>query len=164
MRARQNGTATVEFAFVGLAFLLLMLGVLEFGRMMFVWNAVADATRLGARAAAVCPPAQDAVIKGIARYDPSGAGTGLFPAGLTPATLVLTYLDAAGNPLAAPTGAAAGQNVRWVRMQVQGYQYQPLLPGLGPIAVPAFTTTVPRESLGVVPITIPAERPVNCIN
>ena len=44
----------VEFAIVAAVFLTLMLGIMDFGRMLFTWNATAEATRWGARIAVVC--------------------------------------------------------------------------------------------------------------
>ena len=52
---RQKGTTTVEFAVVAALLLTLLFGVIEVGRAMFVWNTLNEATRRGARVAAVCP-------------------------------------------------------------------------------------------------------------
>jgi hypothetical protein len=37
-----------------LAFLMFLLGVTDFARMLFAWNAATESTRLGARFAVVC--------------------------------------------------------------------------------------------------------------
>jgi len=52
--ARQRGAAVVEFALVALIFFVLLLGIFEFGRVMFTWNSAVEATRRGARLAVVC--------------------------------------------------------------------------------------------------------------
>ena len=49
-----SGAAIVEFALVALVFFGVLIGILEFGRMLFYWNSVTEATRLGARIAVVC--------------------------------------------------------------------------------------------------------------
>lgn len=54
MRTRQRGATAVEFALVLLLFLTFMLGILDFSRMLYTWNAANEATRAGARYAAVC--------------------------------------------------------------------------------------------------------------
>ena len=54
MRAKQTGTAIVEFAIIASVMLMILFGVIEFGRVMFVGNALAESTRRGARLAAVC--------------------------------------------------------------------------------------------------------------
>ena len=51
---RSTGTTMVEFAFVAVVFFMLLLGIMDFGRMLFIWNAAAEATRWGARLAVVC--------------------------------------------------------------------------------------------------------------
>jgi Flp pilus assembly protein TadG len=53
-RARQRGAAAVEFGLVAALFLMLVIGIMEMGRVLFYWNAAGEATRLGARVAVVC--------------------------------------------------------------------------------------------------------------
>ena len=54
MKTVQTGAATVEFNLVLVMFLMFMLAVTDFSRMLFAWNAATEATRLGARYAVVC--------------------------------------------------------------------------------------------------------------
>lgn len=51
---RQRGAALVEFAFIAMIFFILLIGIFEFGRVMFTWNSAVEATRHGARLAVVC--------------------------------------------------------------------------------------------------------------
>lgn len=51
--ARQRGVAAVEFALVAIPFFLLLLGAIEFGRLMYLWNTVQEVTRNAARQAVV---------------------------------------------------------------------------------------------------------------
>ncbi|MDC7706769.1 TadE/TadG family type IV pilus assembly protein [Vogesella indigofera] len=53
-RQAQNGMALVEFAFVVTILFALLLGIMEFGRLFFMWNSAVEATRRGARLAIVC--------------------------------------------------------------------------------------------------------------
>ena len=48
------GATTVEFALVLIVFLTFLLGITDFSRMLFTWNAANEATRAGARYAVVC--------------------------------------------------------------------------------------------------------------
>lgn len=59
MRQGQRGATAVEFALVLLLFFTFMLGILDFSRMLFTWNAANEATRAGARFAAVCDSRAD---------------------------------------------------------------------------------------------------------
>lgn len=54
MKHSQRGATIIEFALVFLLFLMFMLAILDFSRMLFTWNAANEATRNGARHAAVC--------------------------------------------------------------------------------------------------------------
>ena len=55
-RRREDGQAIVEFALVAPIFLLLVLGVVEFGRAFNVYQTVTDAAREGARTAVIANP------------------------------------------------------------------------------------------------------------
>lgn len=61
-RCRQDGATTVEFALVLIMFLAVVLGITDFARMLFTWNAANEATRAGARYAAVCDNTADAAL------------------------------------------------------------------------------------------------------
>ena len=45
MRSRQTGATIVEFSLVLMLFLTLFLGILDFARMLWTWNAANEATR-----------------------------------------------------------------------------------------------------------------------
>lgn len=53
-RGRQRGMAAVEFALIAMIFFGLIFAIVDFGRWLFAMNAAAEATRWGARLAAVC--------------------------------------------------------------------------------------------------------------
>ena len=48
-RRRQSGLTTVEFAIIGSLAFILVFGVIEIARALFVLNALTEATRRGAR-------------------------------------------------------------------------------------------------------------------
>jgi len=142
---KQNGGQLVEFAMVGLVFIMVTVAIFEFSRIMFTWNALTEAVRRGARVAVVCPK-NDPAIKNIAVFDSfDGSGTSPVVKGFTTADITLEYLpDAEGK---------ADAFVR-VSTDIELTSYIPLIGGL--INSPVFTTTVPAEGLGVVP-TYPDE-------
>jgi Flp pilus assembly protein TadG len=49
----EDGVAEIEFAFVAVLLVMVLLGVVEMGRMVLVYNAVANAAKAGARYAMV---------------------------------------------------------------------------------------------------------------
>jgi hypothetical protein len=139
-RAAQQGFATVEFALVGLVLMVIIFGVIELGRLLFTYSVLNEGMRRGARVAAVCP-VNDASIKTAAAFAD-------LP-GFTVANVSVSYLDQNGAPIANPGGSFA--NIRYVQVQVTGYQHQLLIPMVfTSITVPAFRAVLPRESLGVV--------------
>jgi len=151
MRKFQTGAATVEIAIVSLTFIWLMLAIVEVGRGMYTWNALTEATRLGSRAASVCQ-IQDNVISQIATFN----GNDLL-GGLKEDNISVNYLDANGAVVANPNPAneLGFLQVRYVQVTIQNYQYDLLIPGLNKVTLPAFSTTVPRQSFGIVPNEAP---------
>jgi Flp pilus assembly protein TadG len=70
--ARERGSAAVEFALVVPVLLLILLGIVEYGRVYFMQNSITNAARVGARAMVVdsvngiANPAADAKAKAAA--------------------------------------------------------------------------------------------------
>jgi Flp pilus assembly protein TadG len=143
---RQRGVTTVEMAIVALLAFTTLFGVLEVARVFFVFNALEEATRRGARVAAVCQ-VNDPAIGQIASFTASSTG---LVGGLTPANIAVQYLDGSGNVLADPVGSYGV--ISYVRVSIVGYTHQLLIPlFVRSFAVPAFPATLPAESLGVWP-------------
>ncbi len=128
---RQRGLAAVEFAIVALLLFTLLFGVIEMGRLLWTWNAAVEATRHGARLAAVCDQ-NDSRIK--------AAMVGRLPA-LSASQIVITYL----NPPAADNTCTAA-DCKAVRVSLRDVTHQTLIP-LVPLnlALPAFATTQRKE-------------------
>lgn len=148
MKRRQAGLAAMEFTIVGASAVGLLVLCVEVGRMLFVWNTLGEATRLGARLAAV------SAIGSSAAQDKVMASFGPYLPGLTASHVAVSYLDADGAVIG---GAPAAGNVAFVNVAIVGYSHQLLVPTalLGAfeshVDVPAFSTTLPAESLGIDP-------------
>ena len=117
----QRGVAAVEFALIAVVFFMVLLGIAEFGRIMYVWNTTQEVTRRAAREAVVrdFSAAETAAIKREAIFQAGTSGTVSLPAGveITNATVRLVYLtvDAGGNTVAITAGnMPAGPVVRVV--------------------------------------------------
>lgn len=169
MKSRQTGLTTVEFAIVGALFFIVLFGVLEFARLLFTWNTLDEATRRGARIAAVCrpPPPYSTgdvnAIKCATIFEPldnqqtcSNACTAdtasPILSGLTAKHVDVKYLNSDGATEAANLGA-----IRYVKVSIKTdatvhYELPLSIPflDLKPWA-PSFETTLPRESLGFIP-------------
>ncbi len=146
---RQKGIYTVEFAIVGLVFFLVLFGVIEIARALFVWNTIGEVTRRGARVAAVCQEGHAAITEIALFNGPGGGNASPVLKGLTDANVIVEYL---GDDGVTP---ATGDAIRYVRVRVWAYVHQLLIPFLPAsvtnLTVPPFETTLPSESLGFNP-------------
>lgn len=128
-RVRQRGATAVEFAIVAAVFLMLMIGMMEMGRVLFYWNTATEATRLGARTAAVCDVGDaDIKAKMHAMLDvlPTSAITVTYtPSGCTVDTC--RYVTVAIN-----SGVSVATYIPFVPLA---------------LSLPAMSTTLPRESM-----------------
>jgi hypothetical protein len=153
MNARKmRGVYVVEFAIIGLLLFTLLFGVLEFGRLLFTVNALNETVRRGARLAAVCDISEPRILRRAIFNAASDSGASSLITNLKTADLNLTYLDQNGAVVANPadqTGAAGFRAIRYVHLRVENFTFNLLIPVLGgSITLPAFRSTLPRESLG----------------
>jgi Flp pilus assembly protein TadG len=74
---RRRGAAVVEFAFVAPVFMLFLVGILEFGRVMTVKNVLTNATREGARMATLPGSTTDSVTEATTEYASTAAISGV---------------------------------------------------------------------------------------
>ncbi len=142
---RQHGLSTVEFAIVAVVLLMMIFGVIEVARAFFVASALDEATRRGARMAAVCPINDPAIAQAAA------FNNALIP-GLDAGDIVVEYLDESANVVPDPAVAAGLITIRYVRVRVVGFQHQmaiPLVTPLSQFTMPEYATIIPRESLGI---------------
>jgi len=129
MKRQMAGATTVEFALGLLIFLMFVLGIVDFARMLFTWNAANEATRAGARYAVVCDDTgQQAQV--LARMQ------ALLP---QIATVSVVW---------APAGCNAA-TCQGVTVGITGLNYQWISPIVGAAAplipMPSFSTFLPRE-------------------
>ena len=145
---KQRGLTTVEAAIVSTVAMVILFGVIEVGRALFVYTTLEEVTRRGARMAAVCQ-LNDAGIREVAIFNQSGtAGASRIIAGLNTANLAVEYLDIAGAAIGNP--AANYGAIEFVRVRLQNFTHELFIPFVGQtINFPEFSTTLPRESLGV---------------
>lgn len=142
-RQRQRGTTSVEFALVGTVLFMVLFGLIEFGRLLFTWNVLDEATRRAARLAVVCP----VTAAGQAFAKDAGAFGGTMLPNFTAANIVLSYLQEDGV-----TPATSTADTYYVRSSITGYQHQMLIPFFDiTLDSLGFETTLPAESLGVHP-------------
>lgn len=152
MRRRMQGIYVVEFAIIGLLLFTLLFGVIEMGRLYFTVNTLNETVRRGARLAAVCDISDPVILRRAIFNAANDSGASNLIANLQTADLTLTYLDADGAVVAAPSdtsGADGFRAIRYVQLRVDNFTFDLLIPLLGTqLTLPSFRATLPRESLG----------------
>jgi Flp pilus assembly protein TadG len=127
---RQRGSGAVEFAFVGILFVILLMTITGFGHWMYTLELVAEATRTGARVAVVCDLNDSKIRQVIQSRVPQLS--------LADSDISVQYFPAGCNK----------SNCVGVTVSLTGVSYSswiPILPTAMP--VPPFTTSLPRESM-----------------
>jgi hypothetical protein len=118
-----------------LLFLSILVGVLDFGQVLFFHHFLADRVRTGARYAAVTNPDASAVRNYVA-YNNAAPGPGAVPLfGLDPAMVEVTRQDA---------GTAADR----IEVRISTYRVRFLSPWLSGSFQPSFAAVMPMESGG----------------
>ena len=159
-----------EFAIVALIFFAMIFGIIEFGRLLYTHNALADATRRGARYAVLHPGItaahKDAVKyevvygRGVKFDDDGKPTTAPVINGLTTTMVEVTYEgeDLDGDPDTPPS--AFGSNLGTATVKIVGYTFNLSIPVFGrPLSMPDYSTTLSAESAGQIPGDITAPEP-----
>jgi Flp pilus assembly protein TadG len=130
MKRRQLGSTAVEFALVLIVFFTFFLGITDFARMLFTWGAANEASRNGARFAAICDDTANKA-KVLARMK------GILPQ--------IGDINLAWNPAGCTSATCEGVTVTITSLN---YQWISPIAGsakLAAIAMPTFSTYLPRE-------------------
>ena len=127
---RQAGASAVEFALIAPLLLTVLIGITSLGHLLFTINLTSEATRAGARMAVVCDINANTIRTRIEARVPQLS--------LTNAQVSLQYLP----------GGCDRNTCQSVVLSLTGVTYTPwswILPT--GIPMPAFTASLPRESL-----------------
>lgn len=138
LNSRQSGATMVEFALVLIIFLTFVLGITDFSRMLYTWNAATEATRSGARYAVVCDDKANkpAVLARMQNLLPQISD------------INLVWEDKDGNTNCNTTTCIG------VTLTIVDLNYQWISPiagaaaKLSPIPMPTFSTYLTREIMG----------------
>jgi Flp pilus assembly protein TadG len=146
MKKREQGLFLVEFAVIAVVLVILLFGVIELSRIIWVWNTADEATRRGARVAAVCPINHPAVPEATIFAQAGSGGPSPVLRGLTTANVQVSYLDVNGDP------ETTFSDIKFVRVALVNYTLTPLIPFIDrTFTLPRIETTIPSESLGLIP-------------
>lgn len=136
-RCRQQGAAAVEFALVAAVggLFILLLGIFELGRALYVMSSANEATTLGARVAIVCGKDDQRILQRMRQVMPalkdSDVQISYTPSGCSENS------SSGGTPcVSASVAITSGLKIKTII---------PLMPA--EIMLPAFTTTLTREAM-----------------
>jgi Flp pilus assembly protein TadG len=158
----ESGSAVAEFAVVAGFFLMMMIAIIEFGRLLYTHNALTDATRRGARYAVLnrenAKCAEEVVVYGETNINPGTCAPTGQPLinGLTTANVNVDYegADDDDDPATPPT--AYGTNLGIATVTIQNYTFNLSIPFVGQtLNMPTYRTTLTAESAGWIPKNIP---------
>lgn len=130
----ERGQAMVEFALTVVIFIGLLLGVLDFGRAIFMSNGVAQAAREIARVASVHPGNPISNPSADTQQVIAGQRSIIFEL----ANPTMTCVDITGQPAATPTGACLPGN--WVKVEIHA-PYSPVTPIFNLMAIDLESTS-----------------------
>jgi len=134
----QRGASLLEFSIAATVFLTVLFAIVEFGRALWVHNALSDAARRGARYAVLHKASDIEDVKKVVVYGDLTETTPILE-NLTTDNVDVTY-----------NGFNLDQGT--VSVSVHDYQFQMILPlVVSSIQMPNYTTTLTGESAGLIP-------------
>jgi len=141
-RKGERGATLLEFAIGATVLLTVMFAVLEFGRALWVHNALTDAARRGARYAVLHSSSDIASVKNVVVYGDPAGGTTPVVTNLSTANIDVSY-----------TGFGLRDGT--VSVSITNYEFKFILPLVNPtIQMPSYKTTLTGESAGLIPATL----------
>lgn len=151
-RTSEKGTTMAEFAIISVVFFMIIFGIIEFGRLFYIHNALTDAARRGARYAAVHKQmdmdcVKNVVVHGETHVNPETcAPTG--PAlinGLDTTKVIVTYAGPDAD-------TDYGMNLGTVTVEITNYTFNLSIPfARQTLTMPKYVTTLTAESAGELP-------------
>jgi Flp pilus assembly protein TadG len=139
MNTRQTGATTVEFALVMLMFLMVVFGIMDFARLLYMWNTANEVAREGARYAVVCadPSRSDRVLAKMQALMPD----------ITASNITVAWEPAGcdASKCEAVTVSLTGLRFRWVSPF-------PSTVGQPAWTLPGFSTYLTREMMTYNPL------------
>lgn len=139
-RNDERGATLVEYSIAATVFLTSLFAVLEFGRALWVHNALTNAARRGARYAVLHCKSDATGVKNVAVYGDSAGGTQPILPDFTTGNVDVIY-----SPDFTVNGGTA-------TVKITNYKFNLVLPLLPTsITMPAYSTTLTAESAGFIP-------------
>jgi Flp pilus assembly protein TadG len=161
-RSSEKGATMAEFAIISVVFFMIIFGIIEFGRLFYIHNALTDAARRGARYAALHKEADKACVKNVVVYGETHLDSSCAPIGPalinglddTKVSVVYEGADADNDPDTPATDY--GMNLGTVTVQITNYTFNLSIPfARQRLTMPPYITTLTAESAGEEPTPLP---------
>ena len=169
-RKDESGTWMAEFAIIAVVFFMLIIGIIEFGRLLYTHNALADAARRGTRYAVLHIPQVPTdglaynnakCVKNVVIYGETNLNASCDPTGpplingITSASIEVEYngADLDNNP---NSPNPCGTNLGTATVTIRNFQFNLSIPLFRmQLTMPTYATTLTAESSGYEPSPLP---------
>ena len=151
-----------EFALIAAVFFMIIFAIIEFGRLLYTHNALTDATRRGARYAALHQEAKNSAqrtLSSMARAPSNpiscaASGPPLIN-GLTLSNVTVDYVGADDDNNPNTPATSYGSNLGTATVTITNYTFNLSIPfARQTLTMPPYTTTLTAESAGEEPSPI----------
>ena len=140
-RGNERGGSLIEFTVVALSFFIMLVGIVAAGNLYYTHNALVEATRRGARYAALHPTGSTTAVRNVVIYGTDSPPTGAIP---------LVYNLQTTNVTVTYTGLNVAQGT--VTVTIDNYSFPFVLPTrTTSVTMPPYRTTITGESAGFIP-------------
>jgi Flp pilus assembly protein TadG len=134
----EQGASLLEFAIAATVFLTVLFAIVEFGRALYVHNALTDAARRGARYAVLHKASEIEDVKKVVVYGDTTATIPILE------NLTTDNVDVVYNGFNLDQGTAT--------VSIKNYEFQMILPlVVSTIQMPKYSTTLTGECVGLIP-------------
>jgi Flp pilus assembly protein TadG len=163
-KSDESGSTMAEMAIVAGVFFMILIGIIEFSRLLYTHNALTDAARRGARYAAIHKQSAETCVRNVVIYGAThiDENNGCAPTGpplingIQTATININYSGADTNDDGI-VDTSYGTNLGTVTVSIESYQFNFLIPYFKvQLNMPHYATTLPAESAGEEPDDIGA--------
>jgi Flp pilus assembly protein TadG len=151
-RDNERGGTLIEFTVVASVFFMMLVGIVAAGNLYYTHNALVEATRRGARYAALNPSGSTTAVKNVVVYgtDTPAQGATSLIYNLQTTNVSVCYSGTTSCP-----GTAFNVAQGSVTVTIENYSFPFVLPtSTTSITMPPYRTTLTGESAGFIPPNI----------
>lgn len=160
-KSDERGSTMAEMVIIAGVFLMILISIIEFSRLLYTHNALTDAARRGARYAAIHKQSAETCVRNVVIYGSYiDENNGCAPTGpplinaIDTATINILYRGSDTNNDGV-IDTSYGTNLGTVTVSIENYRFNFLIPYFRvQLDMPHYTTTLTAESAGEEPADI----------